>query len=469
MNTNNNFQYIFSRLCFSGLLLFLLTGCKKDWLNVKPTRNLAVPSKLSDYRAILNNTGVFNTNCLPHGEIASDGHYITEASWAANRDAAAFNAYTWSQETPYSASASYASFYNRIYQANLVQEGLRNVGASTETERREKDDLTGRALFIKAISYYWLSQIYAQPYRAATAATDQGILVQDNSDFLENVRRSSVEETYSLIIQALQQALPMLRTTPEHATHASKAAAHALLARTYLCMQRYDSAYHHANASLNIQNSLIDFSSYPYNSYFIGPFNPEVIYHDEMTNNESGSFTTSYCLIDPELYNSFSDNDLRKTMFMNVTSNNITFRGNYNNAMHLLFCGLATDEMYLTRAECYARRGDAASAMTDLNDLLRTRWKKDAGGATLYVNQTAADGNAALELILTERKKELMLRGLRWADLRRLNSTPATRITLTRTIAGKTYTLEPDSYRYTFPLPTNVLELSGEDQTSGWK
>ena len=183
-------------------------------------------------------------------------------------------------------------------------------------------------------------------------------------------------------------------------------------------------------------------------------------------NNFDGSST----LVDPALFNSYADDDLRKTIFffVNQTTNNITFKGNYNNSNFQIFGGIANDELYLIRAESYARTGDATNAMKDLNDLLSTRWKKDGNGNTLFTDLTAADAAEALDLVLEERKKELLYRGLRWADLRRLNQDPDRQVTVTRTVADKTYTLEPNSYRYTFPLPTNVLELGEQEQTTGW-
>jgi hypothetical protein len=214
----------------------------------------------------------------------------------------------------------------------------------------------------------------------------------------------------------------------------------------------------------------LDYSLLPTGQFYVGAFNKEVLYHDEMSGSEMNNFHASSTLVDPSLFNSYADDDLRKTIFffVNPTSSTITFKGNYNNSNFQIFGGIANDELYLIRAECYARTGDATNAMKDLNDLLRTRWKKDSDGNTLFTDLTAADAAEALDLVLEERKKELLYRGLRWADLRRLNQETDRQVTITRTVADKTYTLEPNDYRYTFPLPTNVLELGGQEQTTGW-
>ena len=90
--------------------------------------------------------------------------------------------------------------------------------------------------------------------------------------------------------------------------------------------------------------------------------------------------------------------------------------------------------------------------MADLNSLLVKRWAN--GTFTPY---TAVDAADALNQILTERRKELLYRGLRWTDLRRLNKSPATAITLTRTVNGQIYTLPPNDPRYLYAIPDNVM------------
>ncbi len=448
------------------VLLMVLQGCGKEWLDVKPEKSQAVPSKLSDYRALLRNTAVMNSNCIPLGEIASDGHYVPDGLFTGS-DAAAKNAYTWSQLTPYTSYEPYNQTYIRVFQLNYILEGLARLNISSTAQEQERAQLRAQVLFTKAITYYWLAQLYAQPYKASTAATDQGILVQDNTEFLNNVRRITVAETYDVILGYLNEALPHLPVLAEHVTQASKPAAEALYARIYLAMQQYPAALTHATACLQMKNTLMQYNTLP-SAIYIGAFNPEVIYHEEMTNTASSGFASTAALIDNAFYNSYAANDLRKARFFMFSGPTTTFIGNYNNNNYLMFCGIATDEVYITRAECYVRTGNVAAAMQDLNDLLRSRWRKNADGTTMYIDQTATDAPAALQLILAERKKELILRGLRWGDLRRLNQQPETRVTLTRTIAGNTYTLAPSSFRYTFPLPTPVLDLSGQTQTTGW-
>jgi hypothetical protein len=119
---------------------------------------------------------------------------------------------------------------------------------------------------------------------------------------------------------------------------------------------------------------------------------------------------------------------------------------------------LATDEVYLIRAECFARAGDVVDALKDLNTLMAKRIK-----SAFFVPFIASTGTDALKLILTERRKELVMRGLRWTDLRRLNK-EGYNIALTRVINGQTYTLLPNDPRYILPIPDDVIVFTGMQQ-----
>jgi hypothetical protein len=119
--------------------------------------------------------------------------------------------------------------------------------------------------------------------------------------------------------------------------------------------------------------------------------------------------------------------------------------------------GLATDEMYLIRAETYARKGDKTSALADLNTLLAKRYNGT------FVQVTAVDANAALIRILLERRKELLLRGIRWIEIKRLNKEGAN-IIPKRKIGTLVFTLQPNANYYALPLPVDIIQLAGIPQ-----
>jgi hypothetical protein len=179
-------------------------------------------------------------------------------------------------------------------------------------------------------------------------------------------------------------------------------------------------------------------------------FNDEVIFNCTLQSTDITPLTLTVGLIDTSLYNSYDANDLRKELFFKDFGG-LSFLGTYDGEFSL-FAGIATDEVYLIRAECEARKNDIHHAMNDLNIVLQKRWR--SGLFTPFIADTSDD---ALKIILKERRKELVMRGLRWTDLKRLNKDPRFADTLTRVIGGKIYTLMPNDPRYVYPIPDDVI------------
>nr|WP_121272941.1 RagB/SusD family nutrient uptake outer membrane protein [Pedobacter schmidteae] len=124
------------------------------------------------------------------------------------------------------------------------------------------------------------------------------------------------------------------------------------------------------------------------------------------------------------------------------------------------FNGFCNSELYLTAAECYARKGNISQAMELINTLKKSRWDKTIAYEPLKAN----DKDQALLIILTERRKELCFKGTRWLDIRRLNREGKNIITQTRKIKGINYTLPPNDKRYVYPIPNEEILYSHIEQ-----
>ncbi|MNT81080.1 SusD family protein [compost metagenome] len=92
--------------------------------------------------------------------------------------------------------------------------------------------------------------------------------------------------------------------------------------------------------------------------------------------------------------------------------------------------------------------------MLAINTLLRSRWDKNL----TYTNVAVTNPDVLLPLILQERRKELVFRGRRWSDLKRLNQDRRFQKTLIRKIKGVEYQLLPNSLLYAYRLPEIVIE-----------
>ena len=410
-----------TRLAATLLLLAAMCwSCKKSsLLDEKPSTKLVIPSTLQDFQALLDLAS--DMNATPSiGEANADNYYLDLADYnGPSVSNAERNVYLW-KPVIFEASVTCPSWnlpYKQVFNANVVLEGLAKMTA-TATNQTEINTITGYALFYRAYAFFNIAQVFAPMYDSATAATDLGIPLRLTSDISEKSVRSSVKETYDRIFADLAAAEALLPAgvPPVYRNRPSKPAVQALLARIYLSMRAYAKAATAANNCLQQYSTLVDYTtlsqtaSLPFNRY-----NDEVIYQ---SNFETGS-RIFYGVIgvgnlDSNLYKSYAATDLRKVIYFRLANNIPRFKGSYAGAT-FPFSGLAVDEQYLIRAECYARAGDATGAMNDLNTMLRKRF------SGTYVPLTASSPADALSTVLTERRKEMPARGQRLSDLRRLN------------------------------------------------
>ena len=430
-----------------------VSGCKK-FLDKKSNQALTVPSKVQDVQMLLDEWFAVNQRNPFSGVSSADEFYLKEAQWSAleqfDRDT-----YTWQPSNLFRTGDNndWGKCYALVNRVNTVLHYLAEIPRNGIDY--EWNNTKGHALFLRAKTFLDLASIFSLAYDSSTASTDLGIVLRLDPDFNKVSVRSSVQQTYDRILQDLKEAAVLLPNTSLHPMKPGKAAAYGMLARTYLYMRRYNHAYLYADSALRISSTLMNYNT-PMPGYFnpaanfpFSQFNPEVVF----SCNIGYPQPVYHGYVDSVLYNSYDNNDLRKTLFH--TGNQVQiFKGNYEGNNNL-FDGIATDELLLIRAECAARKGFRIEALNDLNLLLQNRFKTGT-----FTALTAATDNETLALILNERRKELVFRGMRWMDIKRLNKEGAN-ITLTRKLGNNTYTLLPNDKRYALPLPKDVIALTG--------
>lgn len=439
-------------------LLIIQTACKK-FLNEKPRQSLAIAVSLQDFQALLDHHPTMLNVDPGAAEISADDYYLNTADY--NTLAENFRRmYVWQPDQLFAPNSNdWFNVFRPVYRCNMVLEGISNVPV-TASNQFQWNDVKGQAHFYRAKSYLQAAYIWTLMYDKNSAAIQPGLPLRLNTDFNTVSVRNTVEETFQQIIEDAKQATFLLPVTVQHCVRPSRAAACALLARAYLAMSEYDSCFKYANASLQLKNTLIDYNnvnaalSFPFQS-FPDNSNPEILHLSYMPN--PAPVNPSRAKVDSLLYGSYTTNDLRKIVFFKNNNNStFSFKGSYQS--NALFSGIATDEVILMRAECYARKQDATAAMNDLNTLLIKRWKTGT-----FIPFTASTPVEALDLILLERRKELLMRGLRFIDIKRLNKEGLNNILL-RNINNTTYSLPPDDLRYALPIPEDVIALSGMQQ-----
>lgn len=457
----------FTKVLIWGLsinIVVLLYSCKK-FLDDKPDVKLTLVEKASDLQKLMDQYYNLNVQYPSLSEVQSDNYSLTETSLNSLNNDVYKDIYTWTKTDLLQTSGGifeYLRTFESILIANVVISEAKDLSPSIE-DREMYNNALGSAYFFRAYYYQALAQLFTKPYNNNTSNSDLGLPLRDDPDFSTRSIRSTIEETYQFIISDLKMAKQLLAVKPLIQSRPSKIAAYGSLARLYLYKNEFANAKLFADSCLTLHSELIDFNTIDKTSLVpFDRFNKEVIFNCTSAQFVAGPLFSTNALIDPILYNLYTEFDLRKKVFYhNNGDNTYSFKGDYDgnglNHFGAIFGGIAVDELYLIRAEAKARTADIAGAMQDLNKLLETRYETGK-----FVPLIANTEEQALKLIIQERRKELVYRGARWSDIRRL--TGPYQIIPKRVLGDKTYTLEPGSLRYTLAFPREAIERSGMQQ-----
>jgi len=445
------------------LVFFTITSCSKqqDWLEEKVNLNSVVPKKIADFQALLDNNNVFQTQGTL-GVISNGQFYILDAQYDAIALPISRNAYIWNKTIYEGASFSdWDKNYQMIAIANICLEGLAKIKITTSNKAAYQLS-KGIAHYNRSLAYFNLIQLFAKTYNVNTANSDLGVPVRLSSDVNEKPVRSSIKACYDQIIADLNEAVNSLPIETGLQIRPSKIVAKGTLARVHLVLENWALANQFSTEALNQYSVLIDFNSLSTTATLPFPTfqnrNIEVLNYREM--NASTNYASNSSFIDSTLYASYDNNDLRKTIFFRLFANKPIFKGFYTGNAYTPFGGLATNELYLIKAEALARIGNTQEALQTLNTLLEKRWRRGT-----FRSITANTPDETLRIVISERRKEIPFTGnLTWSDLKRLNKDPRFVRTLKRTIKNVVYELPPNSSRYVLPIPDAEIKLTGIPQ-----
>lgn len=307
------------------------------------------------------------------------------------------------------------SSYSQIYAANAVLEG---VALSKTLEAIDKQQLTGEALFVRALIHFYLVNTFGPiPYISTTDYRANG-----------SVKRMPETQVYENLKNDLQKAIDFLPPAynGSNRIRPNKGAAQALLARVCLYLRQWQEASNAASAVLNqtdlyVWPSSIDSLFEKESLSTIWQLMPAT---DGTNTYEGNVFNFSQVpppvmAISTTLYSNFSSNDLRKTHWIKSITDgtNIWYRAykyklatNTSTSMEYSIV-LRMAEQYLIRAEARAQAGDLIGAKEDLN-----KTRNLAG----LQNTTAISAPQIIDAVLKERQLEFFTEfGHRFFDLKR--------------------------------------------------
>lgn len=444
---------------FLLLAVFVLSGCQK-FLDVKP-KGKFIPTYIKDYEELAANPS-FSSGGNAVLERLSDNIFFTDARVSTTLTQNTTKAYQWMPELYLNTETDggWDPMYNNIYNANIIIEDVSKLSDGTEKQRQE---VLGDAFFNRAFSYWNLVNLYAKDYDAATAATDLGVPLVTVADLEGKPIRTNVAAVYDLILQDLLKAKDQLPDVAKNVYRNNKTAALAMLARVYQSMDNYPEAKKYANMALQLKSTLFDYNLMSFKDPLkpLGGINNKPIdyQHPEMISYKLtgfGSILTNSS-ISPDFLSLLGTKDLRYVF--NFTT--LDRLGKPNPDPYPLYINsdlvynISVPEMILISAEAEARGGQIAPALKLLNDLRKKRFKPAD-----YVDLTASTVDEALKLVIDERRRELFGKGLRWFDMRRLDSDSRFRKTYTRANTAATYKLEAGSNIFVQQIPGKVMLLN---------
>jgi hypothetical protein len=318
-------------------------------------------------------------------------------------------------------SGVWNSSYNQIYCANSVLEGVKNAVALPTPDRNQ---LTGEALFVRALIHFYLTNLFGDiPFITTT-------------DYKQNssTKRIPQMEVYDKIKTDLAQAIELLPESyiSTEKVRPNKYAAIALLARVDLYSENWTEAAENATKVIN-KTALYQWTTL--NKVFLKQSTTTIwqlmpsVKGKNTFEGETFIFTAGpppLTALSPGLMNAFSAGDLRKSLWTKAVSNGTNtwyhaykykeFQNTTTSLEYSIVLRLA--EQYLIRAEAKAHLNDAVGAAQDLNTI-----RNQAGLA----NTTATTTNEILEAVLQERRLEFFTEfGHRFFDLKRTNKLDST-------------------------------------------
>jgi len=338
--------------------------------------------------------------------------------------------------------------YKMIYGANVAISMADLKGDDPITNQ-----LKGESYFLRAYATHNLVRFFAKPYNSVNKP-EPGVILRENKADNMPKERSTLEESYQYIISSLKTAESLMEEEmPEgrindNRRYASIDAVWALLSRVYLYKGELDSCIMYSDMVINSERYVLEtadnYASYFPNAKFsmesiwLIPFNlvddliegsvASMIYNGNNCWAEEGAtpslmedmgYGTEMMDIDQRWGYILTDEPVVKNGVNMFYISKFSEQDGSPTLCSPVFLRLA--EVYLNRAEAYAKKGGVESAASDLNTILENRLIVPEGGNIddyLYDFSTITI-DEIVDIVLKERRIELAFEGHRIFDLLR--------------------------------------------------
>ena len=344
------------------------------------------------------------------------------------------------------------------------------------------NNVVGQAKTLRGWSYFMLAQLFQHTYQLSHPRNMPGVPIytEPTTDQTEGKPRGTIDETYNQILDDLLDGEKLLANYNRTAkNHVDQSVCQGILARVYLVMQNWDKAAEYAakarsryslttNADWNAGFNDINTPSWMWGLMqdkenkltANGDYGPFAMWANWVTRN-GGDLWSFNCFFLPDAFVAlFEDGDIRRQQmfFREDQGYGLWCSPKFYDNLDLTgsFVYMRADEMLLIEAEAKARKGENDDARALLGQLQSMR------GET----PSTKSGDALVEDILLERRKELFGEGHAWLDIIR-NCKPLVREGNHSSYSGDVK-IPATSWRFVYQIPNNEILNNPNINSTFW-
>ncbi len=425
--------------------------------------------------------------------VSSGGTFERECRYAENTS------------SPGSATATWTKIYTAIRTATDLIEKL---DAGVEDMTQDQISLyLGEAHGLRALAYFDLMRMFAWMPRFSIEGGEEyeeryswGVPIMDTTDMAINplnykIRRATAKETYDYIEKEFKLSHELLKDRDTENGHINFTAVCGLMARLYLYLGRWEDVVTVGEEALTAAAGRYDFIGYSaYKTTYYTSFNSENIWELVYTVTDNcGSSALNYVARKETFNNPGAENDGKVSKAVGYAAFGLfpetqallgQSDGGVEDVRGYLVCDLGITsnpdyrgcrkyvgssyhyvydvpvirlpEIYLTLAEAYINMGDVAKAEQYYKPLRIVRVQDGSGFGT-------TDPSEALDLLLKERRRELIMEGHTYWDYFRRGATMV-RQTAMENVRRKTVNFGLEKYQgraqVVYPIPLSELEAN---------
>ena len=437
-------------LILTAVVLLVTAGCKKDYLETKPSNAVPVEQlfgQLSSVYAALNGSVkeqfAFSVGSAdgPHDAFGQKAYDLANELMG-NDMVVHSQGYGWfNRDYNYTeflngnqgrqCDMSWYLYYDLIRQSNTILTYVDDVQGATQAD---KDAIKGEALGIRAYCYFYLINYFQQTFKGHE--TSPGVPVRVDLSILD-IGRGTVQEVYDQMISDLTTAETLLNGKPRvDKSHIDVSVVRGFRARIALIQEDWATAAtyaHNARQGYTLMvgseyTAMDAFSSINNSEWMWGSIIPEAeatiyaSFFSHMDINTGGyAALGGQKKITKALYDQIQVGDIRKNCWTapgtgsgaNVDYNQVKFQVPNPGSWAADYVYMRSAEMYLIEAEALAHQGQDATAQSVLEELIVSRYPT--------YDATTFTGQALINEILLQRRIELWGEGFALMDIKRLN------------------------------------------------